>query len=95
MFGGLLERARTRMREARVAAEVRALGSLSEGEGLTALAPRFLLAPLRIERLWGVGPRTATQDLILLTKDLKGKTRTRSLYPVRFVPLTGSLGSSD
>ena len=42
-----------------------------------------------------VGPRHATQDLILLTKDLKGKTRTRSLYPVRFVPLTGSLGSSD
>ncbi len=42
-----------------------------------------------------VGPRTATQDLILLTKDMKGKTRTRSLYPVRFVPLTGSLGSSD
>ncbi len=42
-----------------------------------------------------VGPRHATQDLILLTKDLKGKTRTRSLYPVRFVPLTGSLGSSE
>ena len=42
-----------------------------------------------------VGPRHAIQDLILLTKDLKGKTRTRSLYPVRFVPLTGSLGSSE
>ncbi|MFQ5845695.1 MAG: protein-L-isoaspartate O-methyltransferase, partial [Planctomycetota bacterium] len=39
-----------------------------------------------------VGPRFATQDLILVTKDERGKVRTKSLYPVSFVPLTGSLG---
>jgi hypothetical protein len=36
-------------------------------------------------RLRHAGPR-------LVTKDEKGKVRTRSLYDVRFVPLTGSLG---
>jgi protein-L-isoaspartate(D-aspartate) O-methyltransferase len=39
-----------------------------------------------------VGPPLGTQDLRLVTKDEKGKVRTRSLYDVRFVPLTGSLG---
>jgi protein-L-isoaspartate(D-aspartate) O-methyltransferase len=39
-----------------------------------------------------VGPPLGTQDLRLVTKDEKGKVRSRSLYDVRFVPLTGSLG---
>jgi protein-L-isoaspartate(D-aspartate) O-methyltransferase len=39
-----------------------------------------------------VGPAFGTQDLQLVTKDEKGRVRTRSLYAVRFVPLTGSLG---
>jgi protein-L-isoaspartate(D-aspartate) O-methyltransferase len=39
-----------------------------------------------------VGPPLGTQDLRLVTKDEKGKVRTKSLYAVRFVPLTGSLG---
>lgn len=39
-----------------------------------------------------VGRPFATQDLILVTKDEEGRVRTKSLYPVRFVPLTGSLG---
>jgi protein-L-isoaspartate(D-aspartate) O-methyltransferase len=39
-----------------------------------------------------VGPPLGTQDLRLVTKDEKGRVRTRSLYDVRFVPLTGSLG---
>jgi len=39
-----------------------------------------------------VGSAFAVQDLVLVTKDEEGKVRTRSLYAVRFVPLTGSLG---
>lgn len=37
-----------------------------------------------------VGPPMAVQDLMLVTKDAQGRVRTRSLYPVRFVPLTGA-----
>jgi protein-L-isoaspartate(D-aspartate) O-methyltransferase len=39
-----------------------------------------------------VGDPFAVQDLRLVTKDDKGRVRTKSLYAVRFVPLTGSLG---
>jgi len=39
-----------------------------------------------------VGAPFAVQDLRLVTKDEQGRVRTRSLYAVRFVPLTGSLG---
>ena len=35
-----------------------------------------------------VGPPGHVQHLVLLTKDAKGKVRSRSLMPVRFVPLT-------
>jgi len=42
-----------------------------------------------------VGPAFGTQDLRLVTKDEDGKIRSRSLYAVRFVPLTGSLGKED
>ena len=42
-----------------------------------------------------VGPPFQTQDLRLVTKDKKGRVRTRSLYGVRFVPLTGSLGKEE
>ena len=35
-----------------------------------------------------VGPTGAVQRLILVTKDAAGKVRSRSLIPVRFVPLT-------
>ena len=42
-----------------------------------------------------VGPAFGTQDLRLVTKDEKGRVRSRSLYAVRFVPLTGSLGKED
>jgi protein-L-isoaspartate(D-aspartate) O-methyltransferase len=35
-----------------------------------------------------VGPPGHVQHLVLLTKDEKGKVRSRSLMPVRFVPLT-------
>jgi len=38
-----------------------------------------------------VGQPFATQDLVLVTKDADGRVRTKSLYPVRFVPLTGAL----
>ena len=37
-----------------------------------------------------VGPALAVQDLMLVTKDAEGAVRTKSLYPVRFVPLTGA-----
>jgi protein-L-isoaspartate(D-aspartate) O-methyltransferase len=37
-----------------------------------------------------VGPAMAVQDLMLVTKDAEGTVRTQSLYPVRFVPLTGT-----
>jgi protein-L-isoaspartate(D-aspartate) O-methyltransferase len=39
-----------------------------------------------------VGRAFETQDLTLVEKDSEGRVSTRSLYPVRFVPLTGSLG---
>ena len=39
-----------------------------------------------------VGDPFAVQDLRLVTKDQHGRVRTRSLYSVRFVPMTGSLG---
>jgi len=42
-----------------------------------------------------VGPPLGTQDLRLVTKDEKGRVRSRSLYAVRFVPLTGSLGKEE
>jgi protein-L-isoaspartate(D-aspartate) O-methyltransferase len=42
-----------------------------------------------------VGPPFRVQDLRLITKDAKGRVRSRSLYHVRFVPLTGSLGRKD
>jgi protein-L-isoaspartate(D-aspartate) O-methyltransferase len=42
-----------------------------------------------------VGAPFAVQDLRLVTKDKEGRVRTRSLYAVRFVPLTGSLGKKD
>jgi len=42
-----------------------------------------------------VGPAFGTQDLRLVTKDEEGKIRSKSLYAVRFVPLTGSLGKED
>jgi len=41
-----------------------------------------------------VGPPFRVQDLRLVTKDEHGRVRTRSLYSVRFVPFTGSLGKS-
>jgi len=37
-----------------------------------------------------VGEPMAVQDLLLVTKDEQGEVRTKSLYPVRFVPLTGA-----
>jgi protein-L-isoaspartate(D-aspartate) O-methyltransferase len=39
-----------------------------------------------------VGPPMRVQDLRLITKDEKGRVKSKSLYAVRFVPLTGSLG---
>ena len=39
-----------------------------------------------------VGPPFQRQDLVLVEKDEDGRVRTRSLYGVAFVPLTGSLG---
>jgi protein-L-isoaspartate(D-aspartate) O-methyltransferase len=42
-----------------------------------------------------VGGAFAVQDLVLVTKDAEGRVRTKSLYAVRFVPLTGSLGPKD
>ncbi|NUS61125.1 MAG: protein-L-isoaspartate(D-aspartate) O-methyltransferase [Lysobacter sp.] len=36
-----------------------------------------------------VGTSFFTQRLLLVTKDAKGRVRTRSVLPVRFVPLTG------
>ncbi|MBA2433390.1 MAG: protein-L-isoaspartate(D-aspartate) O-methyltransferase [Chthoniobacterales bacterium] len=36
-----------------------------------------------------IGPVHATQRLVVVTKDASGKTRSRSVHPVRFVPLTG------
>jgi protein-L-isoaspartate(D-aspartate) O-methyltransferase len=42
-----------------------------------------------------VGPPFRVQDLRLVTKDKDGRVRTKSLYAVRFVPLTGSLGKEE
>jgi len=42
-----------------------------------------------------VGPPFQVQDLRLITKDEKGRVRSRSLYAVRFVPMKGSLGKED
>jgi protein-L-isoaspartate(D-aspartate) O-methyltransferase len=39
-----------------------------------------------------IGPVHATQRLVVVTKDASGKTRSRSVHPVRFVPLTGGPG---
>ena len=36
-----------------------------------------------------VGSRFFVQQLVLITKDDKGKLTTRQMLPVRFVPLTG------
>ena len=36
-----------------------------------------------------VGPKFGVQDLILIEKAADGKTVTRSIFPVRFVPATG------
>ena len=36
-----------------------------------------------------VGSSFFTQRLLLVTKDAQGRVRTRSVLPVRFVPLTG------
>ncbi|MDJ0974522.1 MAG: protein-L-isoaspartate(D-aspartate) O-methyltransferase [Planctomycetota bacterium] len=40
-----------------------------------------------------VGQPFAVQDLVLVEKDTDGKVYTRSLYAVRFVPLTGTRGT--
>ncbi len=42
-----------------------------------------------------VGPPMRIQDLRLITKDEKGRVKSKSLYAVRFVPLTGSLGKKS
>ena len=36
-----------------------------------------------------IGPIHATQRLVMVEKDSDGKVKTRSVLPVRFVPLTG------
>ncbi len=36
-----------------------------------------------------VGGRFMVQQLVLLTKDAQGEVSTRSILPVRFVPITG------
>ena len=36
-----------------------------------------------------IGPVHATQRLVVVEKDASGKVRSRSVHPVRFVPLTG------
>ncbi len=63
---------------------------------VTAAAPRVPPPLVRQLKPGGrlilpVGRPFATQDLMLVTKDEKGEVRTRSLYPVSFVPLTGTL----
>ena len=42
-----------------------------------------------------VGPPMRVQDLRLITKDAQGRVKSKSLYAVRFVPLTGSLGKDS
>jgi protein-L-isoaspartate(D-aspartate) O-methyltransferase len=42
-----------------------------------------------------VGRPMAVQALKLVTKDERGRVRSKDLYPVRFVPLTGSLGAVE
>lgn len=63
---------------------------------VTAAAPRVPPPLVRQLRPGGrlilpVGRPFATQDLMLVSKDEKGDVRTKSLYPVSFVPLTGAL----
>ena len=63
---------------------------------VTAAAPRVPPPLVRQLKPGGrlilpVGRPFATQDLMLVTKDEKGEVRTKSLYPVSFVPLTGTL----
>ena len=41
-----------------------------------------------------IGPVHSTQRLVIVEKDPEGKVKTRSVLPVRFVPLTGGPGSS-
>ena len=40
-----------------------------------------------------VGPPLGIQDLVLIEKGADGKTVTRRIFPVRFVPATGELGT--
>jgi protein-L-isoaspartate(D-aspartate) O-methyltransferase len=42
-----------------------------------------------------VGPVYGTQHLLLITKDDQGRLRTRSVLPVRFVPMTGRAMSAQ
>jgi protein-L-isoaspartate(D-aspartate) O-methyltransferase len=63
---------------------------------VTAAAPRVPPPLVRQLKPGGrlivpVGRPFATQDLMLVTKDEKGEVRTKSLFPVSFVPLTGTL----
>ena len=67
---------------------------------VTAAAPHVPPPLVRQLKLGGrmvipVGSAFAVQDLVLVTKDEDGTVRTHSLYAVRFVPLTGSLGASE
>ena len=36
-----------------------------------------------------IGPVHATQRLVVVEKDASGKVKSRSVHPVKFVPLTG------
>jgi protein-L-isoaspartate(D-aspartate) O-methyltransferase len=64
---------------------------------LVTAAPDELPAPLVDQLAPGgrlvvpVGPQRGIQDLLLVRKDLDGRTLTRNLLPVRFVPLTREL----
>jgi protein-L-isoaspartate(D-aspartate) O-methyltransferase len=42
-----------------------------------------------------IGPVHSTQRLVMVEKDDQGKVKTRSVLPVRFVPLTGGERSSE
>ena len=42
-----------------------------------------------------IGPVHATQRLVVVEKDASGKVRSRSIHPVRFVPLTGGPRAAD
>ena len=56
--------------------------------------PPALLAQLRPGGRMAIplGEPGATQELVLLAKDLRGEVAARSILPVRFVPLTGRNG---